>query len=80
MLDNKELVKRYQDFSELKAFVDFEGIDNLEYGDRFMFYHYRGLLADRGIDVSNIQNAKQLLESLEAICEILEFFIVELME
>lgn len=80
MIDNKELVKKYQAFSVLLAFVDFEGEDNLEYGDRFMFYHYRSLLSDQGIDVSNIKNAKQLLQSLEAICEQLEIVIVELMK
>ena len=80
MIDNKELVKKYQAFSVLLAFVDFEGEDNLEYGDRFMFYHYRSLLSDCGIDVSNIKNAKQLLQSLEAICELLEYYIVELMD
>lgn len=80
MIDNKELVKKYQALSVLQAFVDFEGEDNLEYGDRFMFYHYRSLLSDCGIDVSNIKNAKQLLRSLETICEQLEIVIVELME
>ncbi len=80
MIDNKELVKKYQAFSVLLAFVDFEGEDNLEYGDRFMFYHYRSLLSDQGIDVSNIKNAKQLLQSIEAICELLEYYIVELMD
>ena len=79
MIDNKELVKKYQAFSVLLAFVDFEGEDNLEYGDRFMFNHYRSLLSDQGIDVSNIKNTKKLLQSLEAICEQLEIVIVELM-
>ena len=80
MTDNKELVKKYQALSVLQAFVDFEGEDNLEYGDRFMFYHYRSLLSDCGIDVSNIKNAKQLLKTLESICEQLELEIIKLMK
>ena len=73
MFSKKVLLDKYADFVRIFAFADFEA--DLDC-DKDLFQIYLDQFAATGIDVSNISSGQQLLDALNAVCDLLKSAIL----
>lgn len=73
MYSKEILLDKYADFVRIFAFADFEAdLDT----DKELFQIYLDQFAASGIDVSNIKSGCDLLNSLNATCDLLKTVIL----
>ena len=73
MFSKEVLLDKYTDFVRIFAFADFEAdLDT----DNELFQIYLEQFAASGIDVSNINSGQDLLDALNAACDLLKAAIL----
>lgn len=73
MFSKKVLLDKYADFVRIYSFADFEAdLDS----DNELFQIYLEQFAASGIDVSNINSGRDLLDALNAACDLLKSAIL----
>ena len=73
MFSKEVLLDKYADFVRIFVFADFEAdLDN----DNELFLIYLEQFAASGIDVSNINSGRELLDALNAACDLLKSAIL----
>ena len=73
MFSKEVLLDKYVDFVRIFVFADFEAdLDS----DNELFQIYLEQFAASGIDVSNINSGRQLLDALNAVCDLLKSAIL----
>ena len=73
MFSKDILLDKYADFVRIFAFADFEAdLDT----DKELFQIYLDQFASSGIDVSNIKSGRDLLNALNATCNLLKAVIL----
>lgn len=73
MFSKEVLLDKYADFVRIFVFADFEAdLDT----DKELFQIYLEQFAATGIDVSNINSSHQLLDALNAACDLLKSAIL----
>ena len=73
MFSKEVLLDKYADFVRIFAFADFEAdLDT----DKELFQIYLEQFAASGIDVTNINSGRQLLDALNAACDLLKAAIL----
>ena len=73
MFSKEVLLDKYTDFVRIFAFADFEAdLDS----DNELFQIYLEQFAASGIDVSNINSGQDLLDALNAACDLLKAAIL----
>lgn len=73
MFSKEILLDKYTDFVRIFAFADFEAdLDT----DKELFQIYLDQFAASGIDVSNINSGSDLLNALNATCDLLKSVIL----
>lgn len=73
MFSKEILLDKYTDFVRIFAFADFEA--DLDVDDA-LFSVYLDQFAASGIDVSNINSGQELLNALNATCDLLKAAIL----
>lgn len=73
MFSKEVLLDKYTDFVRIFAFADFEA--DLD-ADKELFQIYLEQFAASGIDVSNINSGPELLNALNATCDLLKAVII----
>ena len=73
MFSKEVLLDKYADFVRIFAFADFEADLDV---DKELFQIYLGQFAASGIDVTNINSGRQLLDALNAACYLLKAAIL----
>ncbi len=73
MFSKEVLLDKYTDFVRIFAFADFEAdLDS----DKELLQIYLDQFAATGIDVSNINSGRDLLDALNAACDLLKSAIL----
>jgi hypothetical protein len=73
MFSKEVLLDKYTDFVRIFVFADFEAdLDT----DKELFQIYLDQFAATGIDVSNINSGRDLLDALNAACDLLKSAIL----
>ena len=73
MFSKEVLLDKYTNFVRIFAFADFEAdLDT----DKELFQIYLDQFAASGIDVSNIKSGRELLNALNAACDLLKAVIL----
>lgn len=73
MFSKDILLDKYADFVRIFAFADFEADLDTDYE---LFQIYLDQFAASGIDVSNINSGRDLLNALNATCDLLKVVIL----
>ena len=73
MYSKEILLDMYADFVRIFAFADFEADLDV---DKELFQIYLEQFAASGIDVTNINSGRQLLDALNAVCDLLKAAIL----
>ena len=73
MFSKDILLDKYADFVRIFAFADFEADLDTDYE---LFQIYLDQFAASGIDVTNINSGRQLLDALNAACDLLKAAIL----
>lgn len=73
MFSKDILLDKYADFVRIFAFADFEADLDV---DKELFQIYLEQFAASGIDVTNINSGHQLLDALNAVCDLLKAAIL----
>lgn len=73
MFSKEVLLDKYTDFVRIYSFADFEADLDV---DKELFQIYLEQFAASGIDVTNINSGRQLLDALNAACDLLKAAIL----